>query len=120
MIDTEELYQHAPCGYLSFLTDGTIVKANQTLLTWLGYTPAEFLFLKKFPDLMTRGGMLHFEMFFRPLINASGVVNQLSYEILRKDGTSLPVLLSAVAGKNPEGALVAIHVTLYDIRERKL
>ncbi len=120
MIDTEELYQHAPCGYLSFLTDGTIVKANQTLLTWLGYTAAEFLFLKKFPDLMTKGGMLHFEMFFRPLINASGVVNQLSYEILRKDGTSLPVLLSAVAGKNPEGALVAIHVTLYDIRERKL
>lgn len=33
---TEELYESAPCGYLSTLMDGTIVKINRTLLDWLG------------------------------------------------------------------------------------
>jgi serine/threonine-protein kinase RsbW len=32
--DPTELYENAPCGYLSTLPDGTIVKANQTFLTW--------------------------------------------------------------------------------------
>ena len=32
----EELYEHAPCGYLSTLMDGTIAKLNATLLEWLG------------------------------------------------------------------------------------
>ncbi|HEY0897537.1 MAG TPA: PAS domain-containing sensor histidine kinase, partial [Sphingobacteriaceae bacterium] len=78
------------------------------------------LFQKKFSDLLSKGGNLHFEMFFRPLISASGVINQLSYDVLRKDGTVLPVFVSAVAGKNQEGSLLAVHVTLYDISERRL
>ena len=32
----EELYEQAPCGYLSTLMDGTIAKINTTLLEWLG------------------------------------------------------------------------------------
>ena len=37
LIETaEELYESAPCGYLSTLPDGTIIRANQTFLTWIG------------------------------------------------------------------------------------
>jgi hypothetical protein len=32
----EELYESAPCGYLSTLPDGTIIRANQTCLTCIG------------------------------------------------------------------------------------
>ena len=35
--DPDDLYEHAPCGYLTTLPDGTIVKVNQTFLTWTGY-----------------------------------------------------------------------------------
>ena len=35
--DAEDLYEHAPCGYLSTTPDGTIVKVNQTFLTLDGY-----------------------------------------------------------------------------------
>ena len=34
----EDLYENAPCGYLSTLLDGQIAKINGTLLSWLGYT----------------------------------------------------------------------------------
>lgn len=33
----EDLYENAPCGYLSTLLDGQIAKVNTTLLAWLGY-----------------------------------------------------------------------------------
>ncbi|WP_207423928.1 sensor histidine kinase [Desertivirga brevis] len=120
LIDPEELYQNAPCGYLSFLPDGTIIKVNKTLANWLGYLPDEIVYVKKFTDLISKGAALHFEMFFRPLVNATGVVNQLSYDILKKDGTSIPVFLSAVAFKTPEGKVQAVNATFYDVRERKL
>ena len=36
-----ELYERAPCGYLSTTPDGTIIKVNQTFLTWTGYERAD-------------------------------------------------------------------------------
>jgi sigma-B regulation protein RsbU (phosphoserine phosphatase) len=33
----EDLYENAPCGYLSTLLDGRIAKVNATLLRWLGH-----------------------------------------------------------------------------------
>ena len=35
--DPAELYENAPCGYLSTRPDGTIIKANATFLAWTGY-----------------------------------------------------------------------------------
>ena len=120
LIDTEELYQNAPCGYLSFLPDGTIIKINKTLLQWIGYQSDEVLYKMKFTDLISRGAALHFEMFFRPLISADGVVNQLSYDIIKKNKASFPVFLSAVPSKTIQGTVQAINATLYDVSERKL
>lgn len=37
----EDLYENAPCGYLSTLLDGRIAKINTTLLDWLGYERGE-------------------------------------------------------------------------------
>ncbi|MGH3408779.1 MAG: hypothetical protein ACRDRJ_40730 [Streptosporangiaceae bacterium] len=39
----EDLYENAPCGYLSTLMDGQIAKINGTLLAWLGYTRDELV-----------------------------------------------------------------------------
>src|SRR6476646_2454306 len=33
----EDLYENAPCGYLSTLPDGRIARVNQTFLAWPGY-----------------------------------------------------------------------------------
>ena len=35
--DVEALYERAPCGYLSTTADGTIIRVNQTFLTWTGH-----------------------------------------------------------------------------------
>ncbi|WP_146758682.1 PAS domain-containing protein, partial [Micromonospora saelicesensis] len=49
----EDLYENAPCGYLSTLLDGTIAKINGTLLAWLGYRREELVGRRRFSDLLT-------------------------------------------------------------------
>ena len=39
--DAEELYERAPCGYLSTTPEGTIIKVNRTFLTWTGHERAD-------------------------------------------------------------------------------
>ena len=48
--DAQALYERAPCGYLSSTTDGTIIKVNQTLLTWIGRTQACLLYTSDAAD----------------------------------------------------------------------
>ena len=39
----EDLYENAPCGYVSTLLDGTFAKVNRTFLVWTGYQREELL-----------------------------------------------------------------------------
>ncbi|MDQ0638717.1 PAS domain S-box-containing protein [Pedobacter sp. W3I1] len=119
LIDIEALYQYAPCGYVSFIPDGTIIKVNHTLLEWLGEQEDDLLFKKKFSDLISKGGNMHFEMFFRPMINVHGKVKELSYELMGKEGEILPVLLSATTIRDGNNKIAAINAALYEITDRK-
>src|ERR1700687_6079508 len=37
--DLEDLYENAPCGYLSLDPGGRIFKVNKKLCNWVGYAP---------------------------------------------------------------------------------
>lgn len=120
LLDPELIYHHAPNGYLFALPDGTIIGANNTLLEWIGYTEEELLHHKKLSDLLSKGGNIHYEMFFRPLITISGKIKELSYEIIRKDGTSFPALLNGNGSYGKDEKLNAITLTITDISQRNL
>ncbi|TPG65519.1 sensor histidine kinase [Hymenobacter nivis] len=115
----EDLYEHAPCGYCSCLPDGTLVKLNATLLGWLGYAREELVARQALAQLLTVGGRLHFETHGTPLLLLRGQVRELSYTLRRKDGTALPVLLSAVLVRDADGTPLVVRVTLFDITERR-
>lgn len=63
--DLGDLYDHAPCGYLSTLADGTIVRVNRTFLDWTGLS-AEIVGRKRFQDLLTPGGRIFYETHYAP------------------------------------------------------
>jgi PAS domain S-box-containing protein len=119
LIDAENLYQDAPCGYLSLLPDGTIIRVNQTLLRLLLFSEEELVYAKKFPALISKGGNIHYEMIFTPLVTMNGSVKELSYDIIRKDGSIFPALLSATAVKDDHNKMVAINAVLTDNTDRK-
>ncbi|MCC3159903.1 PAS domain-containing sensor histidine kinase [Hymenobacter sp. 15J16-1T3B] len=115
----EDLYEHAPCGYCTCLPDGTLVKLNQTLLGWLGYRREELVARRCLQQLLTVGGRVHYETHCAPLLLLQGQVREMSYLLRRRDGSTLPVLLSAVLLREPDGTPLAVRVSLFDITERR-
>ncbi len=115
----EELYENAPCGYVSFLTDGTIFNINTTLLSWLNFTKAEVIYLKKFPELFKIGGQIFFETHFFPLIRMQGFIQEINFDIVRKDRSSFPGLINVIEIPAKEENPLTYRATIFDITDRK-
>jgi PAS domain S-box-containing protein len=115
----EDLYENAPCGYISTLPNGTIVRVNRTFLTWTGYQREELLSGKRFQDLLTVGGKIFHETHYAPLLRMQGAVNEINLDVLCKDGRALPALLNSVQKKDAAGKVVLNRTTLFNITDRK-
>ena len=116
--EIQDLYDHAPCGYHSLDKNGLIVRMNATELRWLGYTKDEVVGKLKLTDLMTASSIKRFKETF-PKLKSKGQIYDLEQELLRKDGTILPVSLSATAIYDSNGNFVMSRSTAFDISERK-
>jgi phosphoserine phosphatase RsbU/P len=115
----EDLYENAPCGYLSTRLDGQIAKINTTLLTWLGYTRDELVGHRYFSDLLTVGGRLYHETHFAPLLAMQGEVGGVALELKTADGTRLPVLVNSVVRTGADGEPLVIRTTVVEARDRR-
>ena len=116
--ELQDLYDQAPCGYHSLDAQGIIIAVNQTELDWLGYTGHELVGRKRFSELVTPAGVELFHERF-PRFIQEGQVSGLEFEMVRKDGTTFPVLLSATSITDLQGRFVASRSTLVDISDRK-
>ncbi|MBG7702577.1 SpoIIE family protein phosphatase [Streptomyces sp. MC1] len=115
----EELYESAPCGYLSTLMDGTIAKINATLLGWLGLDREAVVGRMRFTDLLTVGGKLYHETHFAPLLRMQGEISGIALDIKRADGGRIPVLVSSVVKHGSTGEALLIRTTVFDARDRR-
>jgi phosphoserine phosphatase RsbU/P len=116
--DLEDLYENAPCGYLSLQPDGRIVKANKTLSTWLGI-PAQQLVGKRLRDLLNVAGRIFYETHFAPLLRMQGYFHEVALELITADGGKLAVLANAMERRGDDGALLFTRVTLFPATERR-
>jgi phosphoserine phosphatase RsbU/P len=115
----EDLYEYAPCGYLSTLLDGTIAKINSTLLGWLGLERAQVVGVRRFADLLTVGGRLYHETHFAPLLRMQGEINGVALELAAADGRRLPVLVTSTLKTGTDGEPLLIRTTVVDASERR-
>ncbi|OKI25655.1 SpoIIE family protein phosphatase [Streptomyces sp. CB03911] len=114
-----DLYENAPCGYLSTLMDGRIAKVNTTLLTWLGYRREDLVGRRRFTDLLTVGGRLYHETHFAPLLRMQGEIGGIALELKAADGTRMPVLVTSTVKTSDDGRPLLIRTTLFDARDRR-
>ncbi|GJF24930.1 MULTISPECIES: SpoIIE family protein phosphatase [Streptomyces] len=115
----EELYESAPCGYLSTLMDGTIAKINSTLLDWLGLERQAVVGRMRFTDLLTVGGKLYHETHFAPLLRMQGEISGIALEVKQADGGRIPVLVSSAVKRGGTGEPLLIRTTVFDARDRR-
>jgi PAS domain S-box-containing protein len=115
----EDLYEHAPCGYLSCYPDGRIARVNQTFLTWTGYTRDELVGSRRFVDLLTAGGRIYHETHYAPLLRMQGSVRAIAVELMRADGTRMAVLVNSDLRMDQSGSPLAVRTTVFDATDRK-
>ena len=115
----EDLYENAPCGYLSTLLDGTIVKINFTLLGWLGHRREDLVGRRRFADLLTVGGRIYYETHIAPTLNMHGQIGGLALELRATDGTRLPILVTSAVKTGSDGTPQLIRTTIFDASDRR-
>ncbi len=116
--ELQQLYDGAPCGYHSLDRHGLYLRINQTELKMLGYEWAEVVGKLRFPDLLTPASQAKFSETY-PLFQAQGAVEDLEFEMVRKDGSILHVSLSATAIGDDAGQYLMSRSVVIDISERK-
>jgi PAS domain S-box-containing protein len=94
--EIQDLYDNAPVGYHSLNSEGLIIKMNKTELQWLGYTAEELINKRYFWELTEEPSPEIFRERFA-ILKTKGVVNNLIFKLLKKDGSLLEVLLNATA-----------------------
>ena len=118
VIDFEDLFNCAPCGYLVLDTQGQVLATNQTLQEWLGYDASE-LRQKRFLDLLNVAGRIFYETHFAPLLRMQDFFDEVALDFVTRDGTKLAVLANARQRRNEDGDLVATRVAIFQATERR-
>jgi PAS domain S-box-containing protein len=113
----EEIFQSASWGVAVLAVDNTLQAVNQAFARMHGHTEEEKLHGKPLVELVAPGCRDEWAGHVR---TADGDGQQV-YEILhlRKDGTSLPVLVNLTTCKDQDGAVLYRAASFQDITDRK-
>ena len=98
--------------------DGVILRVKDTELSWLGYSRDEILGWSKFADLLTPDSAELFASYFS-ILRERDSAHEIEFNMVRKDGTIMPVLLNATALRDADGNFVKCRCTIIDITDRK-
>ena len=115
----EDLFEDAPCGYLSTTPDGTILRVNRTFEQWTGLRREDLLGRRRFQQLLSRGGQIYYETHLAPLLRMQGSVREIAVEIVRADGSPLPALVNSVLHTDEAGAPRVVRTTVFDATDRR-
>lgn len=113
----EDLYEHAPCGHLSTMRDGIIIRVNKTLLSWTGYQREE-LVGRPLVSFLVPGSQLVFETRYLSVLCLRGEVREVAMSFRHANGTALPMMVNSTVIERP-GEHATIRTAVFDARERR-
>ena len=114
----EDLYENAPCGYLSTTPDDIVASVNQTFLRLTGRSRQEVIGLR-FADLLTPGSQLFLETRYLPVLHLRGEVHEVALTLLHADGSEVQVLVNSVRIFEPDGSLRGTRSAVFDSTGRR-
>lgn len=117
--DSEEnykrLFEHMAAGIYQSTKEGRFINANRALLDMLGYeSKEEFSRIRIQKDLYVRP---EDRLAFQKMIEEDGQVVNYAVDFKKKDGSTLPVLLTAHVRTNPRGQIVGYEGICVDQTE---
>jgi sigma-B regulation protein RsbU (phosphoserine phosphatase) len=116
--DLNDLYENAPCGYLSLGADGRICKVNITLSNWTGFSPEHFLG-KRLHEFLNIAGRMYYETHVAPLLRMQGFFNEFALDFVTKQGERLPVIANAAERRDQEGRALFTRLAVIKATDRR-
>ncbi len=113
-----DLYENAPCGYITARADRRIITVNTTLSRWLGYERSA-LVGKPFTELLTAGGRIHYETHFGPLLQLNGEISGITMDFVTASGALLPAFITANVATDSEGRIALVRIVVQDASDRR-
>ncbi len=118
-LELETFYNQSPCGYFSTDGNGIITKINNTLLVWLGYSKEDIIGKVTWQSLLSVGGKMYFETHYSPLLQMQGFVQEISFEMVKKDNSRLPILINTKQIRDENGNVQVNYSTVFEVSQRK-
>ncbi|MBT8373664.1 MAG: PAS domain S-box protein, partial [Deltaproteobacteria bacterium] len=112
------LFEHVATGVFISSKEGKFLNANQALLDMLGYdNKEEFLNINLPQDLYVRS---EDRQTFQEMMEHDGRVINYEVEFKRKDGSTIPILLTGHARYDGQGKIIGYEGLNIDLTQRKL
>ncbi|WIG96066.1 PAS domain S-box protein [Myxococcus sp. SDU36] len=112
------LYKHTPAMMHSIDAKGRLLSVSEFWLRTLGYSREEVLG-RRSVDFFTPESRRYATEHVLPAFYKTGVCKDVSYQIVKKNGEVLDVLLSAISERDASGRMVRSLAVLTDVTERK-
>jgi PAS domain S-box-containing protein len=114
----QDIYDNAPCGYHALDGEGKFIEINKTWLIWLQYSRDEVINKKKFSEFLSPQSLELFKTSF-PRFKEQGKIQDLEFEMVRKDGSEFHVLLNAVAMYDETGKFLQSRSSAIDYTSQR-
>ena len=108
-----EIFEYSPIPYQSLNKNGNIIDVNPAWEKITGYKKEEIL-NKNFTDFLSKQEKSNFQRNFE-LIKQKGEINNVRYEIHKKDGEIIIVNYSGKSEKSENGDFIRTHCVFNDI-----
>jgi sigma-B regulation protein RsbU (phosphoserine phosphatase) len=116
--DYRDLFENAPCGYLTIGSDGRITKVNATLTAWTGVEADKFVG-RRLHQFLNMAGRIYYETHIAPLLRMQGFFNEFALDFETAAGERLPVIANAAERRDAEGGLLFTAVVIIKATDRR-
>ncbi|MDA9519816.1 histidine kinase [Bradyrhizobium sp. CCBAU 11434] len=116
--DYRDLFENAPCGYLTLGPDGRISRVNATLTTWTGYA-ADKILGRRLHEFLNMAGRIYYETHIAPLLRMQGFFNEFALDFETAAGQRLPVIANASERRDENGDLLFTAIVVIKATDRR-
>ncbi len=114
----EDLYENAPCGYLSTSPAGVVVRVNETFLRMGGYRREDVL-VTPFEHLLAPGSQVFLNTHYQLALSLDGSVSEVPLTLTRADGSTLDVVVNATMARDADGPTGWVRTAVFDATKRR-
>jgi sigma-B regulation protein RsbU (phosphoserine phosphatase) len=113
-----DLFENAPCGYLTIGPDGRISRVNATLAAWTGFAPDTFIG-RRLHQFLNMAGRIYYETHIAPLLRMQGFFSEFALDFETAAGERLPVIANAAERRDADGGVLFTALVVIKAADRR-